>query len=292
MKIPRDVRYLSHAMTVADHPGEPHPSFPVFDSSHMMANGTEDQDELMTLRRELEAANARIEALEAVQNSQRKMLRLLRHDFYNPLGNIRMAENILRRTMAHDTGDLRILDSLLASTDALDEIMQNFTVALSLQMDVDVRIEDVRLEAVLVERTLDQSVKAERKNITLMLGNTEGVVRADAHHLAQILRQLISNAIKFSPSGTTVRVETMRVGDQVKISVIDEGPGIPAEEQHVLFTEFGKLSNLPSADESAIGLGLWIVRNLTEKMGGTCGFSQPVEGGSVFWVSFPEAAGA
>ena len=110
---------------------------------------------------------------------------------------------------------------------------------------------------------------------------------ADERLLRQVLGNLVSNAIKFSPPGTETSVWTEPNGDFVRICVADGGPGIPPEERRNLFQMFSKLSTRPTAGESSTGLGLWIVKELMQLQKGRVGFDQPETGGSLFWVELP-----
>jgi len=100
-----------------------------------------------------------------------------------------------------------------------------------------------------------------------------------------ILINLISNAIKYSPEGAPILVETTVTEKTIRISVRDRGMGIPDWEQKHLFDRFFRASNAVNTTQGT-GLGLYIVQRYAEMMGGTVGFKSAVEEGSVFWVEF------
>ena len=113
------------------------------------------------------------------------------------------------------------------------------------------------------------------------------VVRCDKERLYQVLENLVSNALKFSPPETRVVVR-QRVGtDSVRIEVQDAGPGVDPTERSRLFQEFTRLSNRPTGTESSTGLGLYIARRLIEAQHGRLGAEFPPEGGSIFWLELP-----
>ncbi|MEP7290138.1 MAG: ATP-binding protein, partial [Chloroflexota bacterium] len=114
-------------------------------------------------------------------------------------------------------------------------------------------------------------------------------VMADQRLLRQVVGNLVSNAIKFSPPGTQTCLWADVVNDRVRIYVADGGPGIPPEERGKLFTMFSKLSTRPTGGETSTGLGLWIVKELIQLQGGRVGIDQPADGGSAFWVELPAA---
>jgi signal transduction histidine kinase len=100
-----------------------------------------------------------------------------------------------------------------------------------------------------------------------------------------ILINLISNAIKYSPEGVPILVETRVDGPSVRVSVQDRGMGIPDSDQKHMFDRFFRASNAVNTTQGT-GLGLYIVQRYAEMMGGTVGFRSKVEEGSTFWVEF------
>ncbi len=131
---------------------------------------------------------------------------------------------------------------------------------------------------------------AEKKSIDLRatldpsLPETQG----DPDRLMQVINNLISNAIKFSPNGATVAVRTRVQNGGLMFEVADTGPGIPAAEIPLLFEEFARLSNQPTGGEKSSGVGLSIAKQLVELHGGQIGAKSEVGKGSLFWFSLPQ----
>jgi signal transduction histidine kinase len=113
--------------------------------------------------------------------------------------------------------------------------------------------------------------------------------RLDCNLAKNILINLISNAIKYSPDGSPITVQSVANEKMLRIAVRDEGMGIPETEQKHLFDRFFRASN--AANIQGTGLGLYIVQRYTEMMGGRVGFSSEVEKGSEFWVEFANHSG-
>ena len=109
----------------------------------------------------------------------------------------------------------------------------------------------------------------------------------DAHRLGQAIDNLITNAIKFSPIGTNIYLTLKQDGELVKFSVTDEGPGIPRDEQHLLFSEFHRLSIRPTAGETSTGLGLAIAKKIIEAHNGMVEFETQEGVGSTFSLILP-----
>ncbi len=109
----------------------------------------------------------------------------------------------------------------------------------------------------------------------------------DCDRLQQVLQNLVSNAIKFSKSGTRVRVELERRGPEAVLAVIDQGPGIPLEEQANLFKPFHRTSVRPTGGEKSTGLGLAICRKIVEGHGGRIELESSPGKGSTFRIVLP-----
>ena len=129
---------------------------------------------------------------------------------------------------------------------------------------------------------------AAKKGIELRVGTSAGLwARADRAATLQILDNLISNALKYSPPGTTVHVHTLPETNYALMSVRDEGPGISDEDQKKLFQKFTRLSARPTGGESSTGLGLAIVKRLAEAMSGTIRCHSAPGAGSTFTLRLP-----
>jgi CheY-like chemotaxis protein len=118
-------------------------------------------------------------------------------------------------------------------------------------------------------------------------------VRADPQRMIQVLINLISNAIKYNRPQGEVRLACVELPDDLmRLQVVDTGPGIPAEQQHLLFTPFERLG-ASATDIQGTGLGLALSRNLVHSMGGRIGVESAAGEGSTFWVEMrrvqPEA---
>ncbi|PZR29256.1 MAG: hypothetical protein DI538_24100 [Azospira oryzae] len=130
---------------------------------------------------------------------------------------------------------------------------------------------------------------AEDKQISLQFKNefTRDLINTDADILQRILDNLISNALKFSSAGKSVRIETVEKNTELFIKVMDEGPGITKEEIPLLFGKFQKLAARPTAGESSTGLGLSIVKELVQLLEGTIRVESTPGKGTAFIVIFP-----
>lgn len=112
-------------------------------------------------------------------------------------------------------------------------------------------------------------------------------VNVDGLRVIQILSNFLSNAAKFSLPGEAVEISVRKLGDQVRVEVVDHGPGIPAEFRKHIFKKFSQADSSDTRQKGGTGLGLSIAKELVERMGGQIGF-ESVEGhGAMFFVTLP-----
>jgi hypothetical protein len=118
----------------------------------------------------------------------------------------------------------------------------------------------------------------------------QGKILADRFRLRQVMDNLISNAIKYTPAGSLVLVRANRTNGFWRIEVQDEGPGLTEDDQERLFQAFARLSASPTGNEKGTGLGLAIARRLIEAHGGSIGVRSIPGQGATFHLTIPAAA--
>jgi signal transduction histidine kinase len=111
-------------------------------------------------------------------------------------------------------------------------------------------------------------------------------VRGDAERLRQVLSNLIDNAVKYSPAGGEVRVKTRAQNGRFEIAVSDRGPGIPPEQQRLIFEKFGR-AKLGDKTKPGTGLGLFIARSIAEAHGGAITVDSTPNRGATFTLTLP-----
>jgi signal transduction histidine kinase len=137
------------------------------------------------------------------------------------------------------------------------------------------------------ERLNTLGASAEAKSITLNRTMAfHGPITSDPVYLSRILDNLVSNAIKFSPKGSTVYVAARSTPTELQIKVRDEGPGFSEQDRQFLYQKFRKLTARPTGNESSNGLGLAIVKTLIDRLHGSIDLSTSSKG-SEFMVRIP-----
>lgn len=226
-----------------------------------------------------------IAELEAAQQMKDRLLRIASHDLRSPLSNVRLVQILLREYVGDNPEALEILDTLQVTVDKMRGIIEEFLEAPAVRgTSIGVSLGRVPVAEVVGGVVAQYSRAAYDKAIALIPHDLPGTVIADRSRLEQALNNLVGNAIKYSPRETTVRLWSEQQGNRVRISVRDQGPGIPANERDRLFQEYGQLSTRPTGGEASTGLGLWIVKQMVTLQGGDVGVDCPPDGGSIFWV--------
>ncbi|HEY9855136.1 MAG TPA: HAMP domain-containing sensor histidine kinase [Stenomitos sp.] len=156
-----------------------------------------------------------------------------------------------------------------------------------------IKHEEVDLTAVLDQALNTLRSLSDKKGIRLeILLEPERKVWADARRVVQVLNNLIGNAIKFTGPGGTIRISSRLEGDRIRVSVADTGIGIPEPELAQIFDPFFQVDGGLDRKHSGSGLGLSIVRNMVQAMGGEVGVTSRHGEGSVFWFTLPMATSA
>jgi len=112
----------------------------------------------------------------------------------------------------------------------------------------------------------------------------------DGDRFVQVVINLVSNAVKFSPPQTPVDIALTQEQGATRLEVRDRGPGIPKEFQARIFQRFSQADSSDARQKSGTGLGLCIAKTIVERLGGTIGFSTAPGTGTTFFVTLPSAA--
>jgi polar amino acid transport system substrate-binding protein len=237
------------------------------------------------LARELAARRAAEASLRDLHNEKNHLMAMIAHDLNNPLQILRLACDSLDASRNPET-----VDMLRQTVDRMSRLVKNLLNVGALEAGKStLHLRKLDLSEVVSEVVDVSQGRARAKDIALSFSGEEGRVFADSDALAQVVDNLLGNALKFTPSGGRVALSVKRSPEGVKLRVTDSGPGIHAEEIPQLFGEFTRLSARPTAGESSHGLGLSIVKRLVAGMGGTIDVESRTGNGTTFVVCFPEA---
>lgn len=230
--------------------------------------------------------------LDEANTFKTRMISMVSHDLKNPLNTIRLLANTLRTELREDSRDgAETLHSLIQETQRSSAMVEELLDMAALDMGkIALKRVEMDVSALVAAVVFMQSSSAEQKeqSITMQLP-PECVIRADEARLRQVIENLISNALKFSPRGKTVNVCLTAPDEKglVRFSVQDEGPGLTDDDKSKVFGHFQKLSARPTGDEHSSGIGLAIVKQIVELHGGHIAVKSEVGKGATFVVELP-----
>lgn len=238
-----------------------------------------------------QAQQQRLEAQKDAVDERNRLIEVLAHDLKNPLGAVRFSARLLSERPQLDEKIAKLSAMISDATDRSIGIVDSLLQMRDLE-DAKGRLQAAELNLdELVEQVIENfSLRARDKSIRIGFTRDKSVeVRADRGALLRVIENLVSNAVKFSPPGTTVAMTVERDGDTATFVIEDEGPGIPPEERSRLFQRYARLTPRPTSDETSTGLGLYIVKELVEAMKGTIRFRPAPSGGAGFVLRMPLA---
>jgi signal transduction histidine kinase len=127
---------------------------------------------------------------------------------------------------------------------------------------------------------------SDKKGIDLVLNKKASQVEVDLNYFTQVLENLISNAIKFSPNNKQIEINVSNSGKTTRLEVVDQGPGLTADDHKRIFGKYQRLSAKPTGGESSTGLGLSIAKKYVEAMKGKIWCESEEGKGAKFVVEF------
>jgi signal transduction histidine kinase len=238
-------------------------------------------------RRELEARNERLKKSEEAKS---ELVSVVAHELRTPLASILGFTSVLRHRQTTAEERRQYLDIIDAQGHRLASLVNDFLDVQRLdEGKLTLSRELVDLGRIVRDQTDLFSGQSPKHLIDVALPAEPLPVRGDPNRLAQVVANLLSNAIKYSPDGGHVRIAGDRENGHVRISVNDEGMGIPDELQREIFGKFVRGHATANGIEGS-GLGLAISRSLVEAHGGRIDFESRSGVGSTFWFELPAAS--
>ncbi|MEQ8574634.1 MAG: two-component regulator propeller domain-containing protein [Fulvivirga sp.] len=249
----------------------------------------EQQQEILAQKESISDQNEQLKALNEEKND---LMQIVAHDLRSPLNQIKGLASIIKII----NPDLNT--ETTNSIDLINDLVDRQSTMIGKILDtnaIDAKRTNVNMSSQHINPLLQRIVNtlkvvgaAKSTTIELNLSEKEPQACVDPNYLIQILENIISNAIKFSPRNSKVRVSTIVEDGKVRIGVEDEGPGISDKEMRFLFEPYSKLSARPTANEQSSGLGLSIAKKYVEVMRGKIWCEGAKGKGAKFFVEFDE----
>lgn len=247
----------------------------------------------LTEQRAIEDAR-RVAEVEAANRAKSEFLRSLSHELRTPLNAIGGYTELLALGVRGPVNDAQKQD--------LERIRQSQQHLLILVNDllnytrlegggIEYRFEDVPIGGALdsIEAMIRPQAEAKDLSFDVTGCPPDTAVWADAARLQQILLNLVSNAVKFTPAGGSVSISCTSAGEQLVLRVADTGPGVPAAERETIFEPFTQPGRSYTSPHEGVGLGLAISRELARAMGGDLTVSGTAQAGATFELTLQRA---
>jgi signal transduction histidine kinase len=235
-------------------------------------------------RRELLAQNTRLQASEQQKS---ELITMVSHELRTPLTSLLGFTNLLLTRRFEEADRRHYLEIVHRESRRLASIVDTFLDLRSIEEGrLDLKKEPLDLSSLARDNARFLLAHAPDHSLALELPEEAAVVDADRDRLSQVIGNLISNAVKYSPEGGPVEVVVLDDDDRVRLEVTDHGLGIPIEDQPRVFTKFFRGRAVESGI-SGTGLGLAVAREIVDAHGGTIGFVSASGRGSTFWLELP-----
>ena len=232
--------------------------------------------------------------LAAVQHLKEEFISLAAHQLKTPIASNAWAIEVLedyRDKMPEDAGTW--LDTVESNTAVMNRVVKdllNLSRLESGRFAVEPRDTDIVAE---VERMMkESSFSATKNNVTFSLSVDDKVQRTlplDTSVFQLIFDNVLSNAVKYSPNGGDIKIALTETNTHVQCAVSDTGIGIPQDTQKHIFEKFYRADNTKEHEISGTGLGLYIARLVTRRLGGDMWFTSDENSGTTFFFTIPRA---
>lgn len=228
--------------------------------------------------------------IQKVNGWKNSTLEILSHDLRGPIGTVKMLASVIAKKIpenqeVHKLTEL-IEDISRRNIDLIKNVLQRETLDTA-----EVEMSKERVDVVWeVKQSMDIYIKSQEaleKKLEFTYSHEKVFAEVDSMKFLQVINNLVSNAIKFTPAQGHIKVHLEKLENTFLITVADNGIGIPRSLQPILFKKYTKAGREGLEGEDTVGLGMWIVKLFTNAHGGKVWFESEVKKGSKFYVEFP-----
>jgi len=248
------------------------------------------------LKKEKEKVEALLEVsedaklkLQKANKSNIELINIIAHDLKNPLQSILGYEFVLTDEEISDEEVSDIFQSIFRSSKKMNSLITDYLESAEMDSEnIEFKFVTCDINKIILDLIGECSDRAKQKEIRISYNSqTCQEIVVDKNWLKIAIYNLISNAIKYSPFGQSIYIACETQNGKLRCFVRDEGPGISREDQNNLFKKFQRLSAKPTGNETATGLGLYIVKDIVEKHNGSVLCDSELGKGSTFSIYLP-----
>ncbi|HLG62090.1 MAG TPA: ATP-binding protein [Ktedonosporobacter sp.] len=254
------------------------------------------QERLAQEEAEMRAASL---VLQETTRQMDEFLGVASHEFKTPLTTIKATIQLARIQVGRLQQDspemerlLKLLERAERQVNVQNRLVNDLVDMSRIQTShLELKIAPCNLAEVVREVVHDQRIANPARTIRWETSILQVTVLADPDRVGQVVNNYLSNALKYSESDKPVDVQLERLGEMVRVKVIDQGPGLSPEDQEHIWERFYRVKgvDVKSGSGVGLGLGLYICRTLIEQQGGQVGVDSEPGRGSTFWFTLPLA---
>ncbi len=228
---------------------------------------------------------------EKLQQLKQDFFHMITHDMRTPLSSLVLSIDSLASGIVGDIPE-DAMPTLGSAERSVNLLMNLITDLLDLEtaesQGIKLQMEQFDVRDMLYEVADVVEFMADRAGITIKIECSADTLYADRIRILRVITNLVSNAIKFSPSDSTITMIAKPEGHKIDFEIIDEGRGVPQEQRKKIFDRFHQVENDDSRKKKGSGLGLSIAKTFVEAHGGRIGVESATGKGSKFWFWIPQ----
>ena len=224
-----------------------------------------------------------------LEQQKEEFLGIASHELKTPITSIKAYGELVQETFEEngDKESLSLLEKMNAQINRLNGLISDLldTTKIS-EGELVLDFESFDLTGLIKQLTEELQQLSQKHELIIECKYTVNIY-ADKKRIEQVITNLISNAIKYSPEGGDVKIGCEFIDNGVKVSITDKGIGIPKESQQKIFDRFFRVKHTNSNALPGMGLGLYITAGIIRRHGGTIGVSSDLDTGSTFYFVLP-----
>lgn len=243
------------------------------------------------LRQSNEQLAQEIKEKERIDNMRQEFIVNVSHELKTPIALIQGYAEGLTAGVADDPEDRKYYcDTIADEADHMNKLVMQLLNLSRLELGAEQTYsEDIDLHELCAEAVRKTAVLCESRGLTVEYDDTCITVRTDGDLLDQVLMNYLSNAIRYTVDGGKIKISAKQTGDCVRLTVFNEGDGLPEEELPKIWEKFYRTDRARTREAGGTGIGLSLVRAIADTLHGSCGVEN-VEGGIVFWFELSASA--
>ena len=232
------------------------------------------------------------EVLQRSEELKSAMLDAVAHDFRNPLNSVKLAATTLLSVSGDNPARLEMLNIINEEADRMDRLIDEAVqMARVAAGELSPHAAPCNLANLVPDAVAEMGERARRRPIRISFPETLPPARCDATMIRSVLKQLLGNAVKYTPDGSPLQVSGELRDDTIVVDVIDHGPGVAEDERERIFERYCR-GRAARPGTRGTGLGLASARSIVRAHGGEMWVTSPPSGGAAFHFSLPAANAA